>query len=440
MIWGILLLATIFRLVNINQSLWLDEASQVLMSQKSLYYIIFERSGDFHPPLSYLMYHFWLMLGSSEIWLRLLPIIFGVSTVFVIYKLSQKLFSEKIALISALFLATAPYHIYYSQEIRMYSMATFFASLSLYFFVTSKKWGYVLATVALLYTHYMGVFLVFGQLLYKKNLKLIGIVLLLYLPWIPFLWSQLQTGVKADQYLPGWGSLLSLDPIKAIPLTFLKFSIGRIDFENTYIYLLVAVGVLVFYGALLLKSFELKETKLIWFWLFIPILLSWVISFFIPINQPFRLLFILPAFCILLAVGVNQLGRLWKLWLLGVTAISLTGLSIYWTDPKFQREDWRTATQEVPNNAIFAWPVPFDPYIWYGGKGKGVIQHLPSEETVAVKMLVLNQSEVYFFEYLQPLSDPNHLVQKWLDGNGYKLEKTLNYNGVGFVYKYKKNE
>ena len=36
MIIGIILVvAIIFRLVNINQSLWLDEATQVLLSQKS---------------------------------------------------------------------------------------------------------------------------------------------------------------------------------------------------------------------------------------------------------------------------------------------------------------------------------------------------------------------------------------------------------------------
>ena len=135
-------------------------------------------------------------------------------------------------------------------------------------------------------------------------------------------------------------------------------------------------------------------------------------------------------FCILLAVGVNQLGRLWQLWLLGVTAISLTGLSIYWTDPRFQREDWRAATNEIPANAIFAWPVPFDPYIWYGGKGVGVIKEFPIDLG----------NEVYLFEYLQALSDPEKRIQKKLEENGYEVEKTLNYNGVGFVYKYKKNE
>ena len=440
MIWVILLLAFILRLVNINQSLWLDEAAQILMSQRSLYSIIFERSNDFHPPLSYLMSHLWLMLGSSEIWLRLLPVIFGVGTVFIIYKLCQKLFDEKIALISALLLSTAPYHVYYSQEIRMYSIAAFFASLSMYFFITNKRMGYVLSTAALLYTHYMGAFLLVAQFIYKRNWNFLGLVLLTYLPWLPFLMTQLQNGVKADQYLPGWSDLLSIDPIKAIPLTFIKFSVGRINIEDIYLYGVVALVIFGFYGLLLLKSLNDKVTKIVWYWLGIPLISAWLISFILPMNQPFRLLFTIPAFYILLAVGINKLGKYWKLGLLGVLLISITGLFIYWTNPKFHREDWRAATNEIPANVIFAWPVPFDPYIWYGGKGKGVVRHFPANKDEVSKSMGLlgNLSEVYFFEYLQTLSDPNKEIQTWLTENGYVLIKTLNYNGVGLIYKYTK--
>lgn len=451
MIWGILLLATIFRLININQSLWLDEASQVLMSQKSLNFIIFERSGDFHPPLSYLIYHFWLMLGSSEIWLRLLPLIFGVATVFIIYKLCQKLFTKKIALISALLLATAPYHIYYSQEIRMYSMAAFFAAFSMLSLSYNKKTWYVLTTIALILTHYMGGFLLLATIFYiwreKKELmefsKLWGLVILGILPWLPFLIQQLQNGVKADQYLPGWSNLLNVDPLKAIPLIFIKFGIGRISIDNNLLYGFIALLVYIIFGYLILQAIKSKlNLKPILTWGFIPIILTFLISFIVPMNQPFRLLFILPAFYILLAIGIEQLNKYWKLGLGAVLIVSLSGLSFYYLNPKFQREDWRGVTKDIPKNAIFAWPLPFDPYIWYGGKGVGVVKHFPAKENeLATNMENAKLGkEVYLFEYLQALSDPNHEIQKWLGNNGYTMEKTLNYNEVGFVYKYKKDE
>lgn len=451
MIWITLVLAMVVRLVNLNQSLWLDEATQAVLSSKSLSYIWFERGGDFHPPLSYILTHFWLMVGTSEIWLRLLPVFFGVATVFVIYKISQKLFSEKIALISSLLLATAPYHIYYSQEIRMYSMTTFFASLSMYFFVTSKPVGYVLSTAALLYTHYMGIFLVLSQAIYflinnKKEFlnysKLLLGIFLIYLLWIPQLYQQLISGVKADQYLPGWGSLLSLEPLKALPLTFIKFGIGRIDFENIYVYKAVAVAVLGFYGLLALKALS-KETKLIWLWLLVPIIFSWLISFFVPINQPFRLLLTLPAFYLLLSLGICYLGKWQKIALGIVIIISIWGLSLYYFNPKFWREDWRGAVGFINKNIgddtdiLFVWPEPFPPYIWYHGKnGVGLIQKFPASSIEIKTNLskLSNSKQVYLFEYLQDLSDPQRITQQELIKSGYQLKETKDFRGVGFVY------
>lgn len=460
MIWIILLVALFLRLVNLNQSLWLDEATQAILSQKSLYSIWFERAGDFHPPLSYLLYHFWMFLGTSEIWLRFLSVLFGVATIFIIYKISKKLFNQQVAIFAALFMATAPFHIYYSQEIRMYAIATFFALLSMYYFVRDKRIGYVLSTTALIYTHYMGGFLILAQMVYlffhKKGeilnyLKYLGFIFLLYIPWAPRLLNQLENGFSANQYLPGWANFLSLDPSLAIPLTFLKFSIGRINFDNLSLYSFFAAVVLAFFGYLttlgLLKN-KTKEVKLLLFWLLIPIFLAWLISFLIPINQPFRLLFCLPAFYILLAIGIETLSsriRPWRLAVAGVLLVNFLSAGIYFTNPKFQREDWRGAVSFINKSlnenskVIFAWSEPFPPYYWYQGKdGIGVVKKFPATENgVSKNMEALNsKKEIYFFEYLQALSDPNRYTSSWLTENGYSLKQTLNFNGVGLVYHY----
>src|SRR5258708_1476796 len=133
-LWIIIFVALVLRLINVNQSLWLDEEKQVLLCKEQLRNIFWQRSVDVHPPLSYVLMHFWVVVNSSEIWLRLLSVIFGVLTVWVLYIFSSKIFSEKIALLSSFFLSISPYHIYYSQEVRMYSEAIFFATVSMYFF------------------------------------------------------------------------------------------------------------------------------------------------------------------------------------------------------------------------------------------------------------------------------------------------------------------
>lgn len=68
-----------------GQSFWLDEASQAMMSQKTVSEIWYQRSGDFHPPLFYLLAHYWMQVSHSEIWLRILPVIFGVVSIYLIY-------------------------------------------------------------------------------------------------------------------------------------------------------------------------------------------------------------------------------------------------------------------------------------------------------------------------------------------------------------------
>src|SRR3990167_6457501 len=92
MFW-ILLLALVLRLINLNQSLWLDEAFQF----KSTYFFSLKDlltvylPGDFNPPLSYLInFGVGKVFGYSEIALRLPSVIFGVITVWLVYKLANK--------------------------------------------------------------------------------------------------------------------------------------------------------------------------------------------------------------------------------------------------------------------------------------------------------------------------------------------------------------
>lgn len=456
MIFLILILAFILRLININQSFWLDEATQAILSSKSIEYIWFERGGDFHPPLSYLLTHFWLMGGTNEIWLRLLPILFGVGTVFGIYKLGGKLVDKRFGLLSALLFSLAPFHIYYSQELRMYSMATFFATWSMYFLLTRHSIGYIGASLALLLTHYLGFFVIFAQLLYivfvQKNitkwyLKNLGVTLALWGLWLPQFLIQLRSGVNIDQYLPGWRELLSLSLVKSIPLTFIKFSIGRIDFDNKIVYGLVALVVVLCIGTLMVWGIRKarEETRLLIFWLLVPIILALMISIKIPLFQPFRLLVILPAFYLLVALGIWYLGRWKNLSISLVILISLGGLLLFNLNPRYWREDWRGATnfinQKVDSNSavVFAWPVPFPPYEWYKGReGIGAVKSFPASELeVKNNMGKLNDKEnIYLFEYLQALSDPSRNIQKWLGENGYQLKDTSNFNGVGFIYHY----
>src|SRR3990167_7917065 len=127
MIYIILILAFILRVIKLNQSLWLDEAINInAIRGLGFKDIVFNYSlGDFHPPLYHVLLKSWMLIFPvSEIRIRMMSVILGVATIFITYKIAKALFEKKTALISAALLSTAPLHIYYSQEARMYMLAS----------------------------------------------------------------------------------------------------------------------------------------------------------------------------------------------------------------------------------------------------------------------------------------------------------------------------
>lgn len=461
-IFFLLFLGLILRLINLNQSFWLDEGAQMIMSQKSLWFQWFGRGNDFQPPLYYFITHFWLKLGRSEWFLRLPAVFFGVATVYLIYLLAKKLFNEKLGLLSALFLAVAPYHIYYSQELRMYSLLAFLATASMLFLIERKWLAFILVTTALLYTHYSAFFLILSQAVYiffwqrgvfKPFLKSLFLSLFLYLPWLPQFFKQLGAGSNLVSLLPGWREMANLPVLKALPLTFIKFSFGRISFFDKTIYALIVIFVSAAYGYLFFRALKKVSREKIFLlnWLFLPILAALMISVFIPMYQPFRLIFTLIPFYLLLALGTLSLKKKHQfLGIILVLAISLFGLFFYYFNPRFHRENWREATAFVESQdpektvAIFEFSEPFAPYQWYSQgrvRAYGVLPGLRAiPEVVEERMLAITEDaeNVYLFQYLQPLTDPESLVEQWLKENHFQEKTIKDFSSVGFVYNYEK--
>src|SRR3989338_8092949 len=103
-------------------------------------------------------------------------------------------------MLAALFLATAPLHIYYSQEARMYAMETFLTVLVVWYLVNiidskSKLYflGLVASSVLLIYSDYLPLFfidsvfvylLIYERRLVRRWVSWILISALFYLPWL----------------------------------------------------------------------------------------------------------------------------------------------------------------------------------------------------------------------------------------------------------------
>jgi mannosyltransferase len=130
----LLLAAFALRLYRLDhQELWGDEAHSAYVSKLPLPSAVSPRT-ETNPPLYHLLLSLWVRLtGSSVFALRFLSLVLGVLTVPLVYRLARLAFGVSVGLLAALLCAISPFQVYYSQEARMYALATFVTTLSMFF-------------------------------------------------------------------------------------------------------------------------------------------------------------------------------------------------------------------------------------------------------------------------------------------------------------------
>ncbi len=499
----VLILALGLRLPFLNGSFWLDEAAQALESSRSLSQQ-FNIIPDFQPPLIHLITHFALYLSQQEWWLRLIAaLIPGLVTIWAAYQLGRKLFDHQTGLITSLLLATNSFHVFYSQELRPYSLPAMWATLSWLSLINltkpfnnsaqkkPPKWthwlGFALLTLAGLYSSYLYPFLVIAQLAYilltqkislnNETLKLclisISGAIIGFLPWLPTFIKQLQAGQQLRQTLPGWETVVSLTQLKALPLTIAKFVFGLSNLEANWFYVTASGLVALFTLGLfiiiarLIRSKQLKLNKFLipTFWFIIPLITSWLVSFWVPVVRPKRLLFLLPALYLLIAslitTGLKHLAQLKPKSVIRLSAylllfillgLNFYSLSQYYLEPKLQRENWRSLYSEIQTRfperetiTVFSFRQPFAPWRWYNrsqftslATGKNNINQVDNLNQQLKP--IFDYEFVLVFDYLRDLTDPNDQLPQAIESYGYTQIGTIERPKIGFVRIYVKQQ
>lgn len=393
MIFFILIFGFVLRLINLNQSLWLDEAITALAVKNNSFIELITKfsPGDFHPPLYYLFLKFWTMFfGFSEVALRMPSVIFGVLAIFFIYKIGGKK--------AAILMAVSPLGVYYSQEARMYSLAMFLVTASAFFFIKKKRILFVVFFLGALYTDYVP-WLMFPVFLSREIFwVIVGLI-----PLIPLLLTQMVSVFSASG--SSWGDILGRASLKNLFLVPAKFVVGRISLPVWVYAIFVAV-----YGYFMTFS----RNKIYWAWFTAPLILGFILSFKIPIFTYFRFLFVLPAFILLLSQSPKKI-------ILFITIISLGSLAYFNLNPKYWREDWRSAVNYIKTNP--------------GQIIMPNIAQAASLEYYNADLKIKNTSSVYLFRYVREIFDSEDLALKQLENTGYKFSESKNFNGV-VIWKY----
>jgi 4-amino-4-deoxy-L-arabinose transferase-like glycosyltransferase len=154
------------------QNVWWDEALAIWARRKGFIGMTLWTASDVHPPLFFWsLFGITRLAGESEYVARFPSLIYGVLTIPLTYQLGRRLVNGRVALLSALLISMARFHVWWSQEMRMYMLAGLLGTASLYFAVRwwereergdPLAWRslvpYGVATLGALLTIYLSVF------------------------------------------------------------------------------------------------------------------------------------------------------------------------------------------------------------------------------------------------------------------------------------------
>lgn len=402
MMLAILLLAFFLRVLKLDsQSFWWDETLTVYGSNQDMIPLlqgVVERRV--HPPLFYVLMHFWLLIGREQFVARIFAVIWGTLSVAVVYPAGRLVGGHKVGTFSALLLAISPYAVWYSQEARMYSLIAFLVLAANYFFIKTwqqdhlKYWlGYSAFTLLSIWTHHICLFVITAQLTFlilnrrrchesmiRRWLACITLIGLLYLPWVALIFA---TGGFYSAAI-GW---VPFPQPQDLFWTLYEFALGSTSEPRNIFNLLIALLCL---SLLALSLFIAPKKKTathqrsgIFFlacWLFIPLILVFSISLGLPMSQKRSIYmdryftFLSPAYTTLVAYGLSALlrlnrkfGLLTLLVMLIPTSISLQNL---YFDERYFRDDWRGAVRYIQENdgaddPILVKPSFFVPLLYY---------------------------------------------------------------------------
>lgn len=139
----ILLLAFGLRVWDLAEhNLWWDEGIGVWVARLPLWEGVRWTATDSHPPLHYMVLHLWRRVaGEGEYVLRFPSVVAGFLTVVLTYRLGRSLGGDATGVLAALLVALSRFSIVWSQEVRMYGLATTLSTASLWAAIELWKQG-----------------------------------------------------------------------------------------------------------------------------------------------------------------------------------------------------------------------------------------------------------------------------------------------------------
>lgn len=218
-------LSALVRSRQLNGGFWIDEGLSVGIAHHHWSSIPGILNQDGSPPGYYLLLGLWIrVFGDGERATHSLSLIFGLACVPLAYAAGRAIFDRRTGVFCATLAAFDPFLTYYAQETRMYEVEALLSFVAAYAYVQGilrdrSVWAVALvpSIAAMVYVHNWALFFCVGltaatfvcarQKLKRFALVAVGVAVL-YLPWAPTVWGQLQHTGAPWSTVPGFRDLV----------------------------------------------------------------------------------------------------------------------------------------------------------------------------------------------------------------------------------------
>ncbi|HIE43534.1 MAG TPA: glycosyltransferase family 39 protein [Candidatus Omnitrophica bacterium] len=307
----VFLLGILLRIYKLSaKDFWFDEAGKLLVENNL--YICFEMLR----PLFNIFLYLWLkIVPHNEFAIRVLPFIFGIASLPIIYLYGKEMFNREIALFCTFLLSVSPLHVWYSQELKAYTLTTFLTIAVAYYFyrfVKEEKFHLMIVLsfimILLVYTTYLSfailvieaLFLIIvkrGKLLKKWSIHPL-IVFACFSPRLLHLLWRMR--IVKESF---WISEPTLESVWA---TFANFNLGYTG--SNFLFQFSLYLTLPFLIFALFKVKREKEIQLNFLLLFVPLVSALIYSFLsTPIFITRQFVQFTPFYYLLISRGLYQI-------------------------------------------------------------------------------------------------------------------------------------
>ncbi|MGJ3247049.1 MAG: glycosyltransferase family 39 protein [Elainellaceae cyanobacterium] len=376
----ILLVAATLYIYNLDgESCWIDELLSIddAKSGKGL------PPRNLIRPLYYMLLSAWMVVDSSDFWLRGLSVLFGLGSIFLVYRLACRTCGRTEGVIAASLMTFSPLFVNHTQEIRMYVMSACLGLAGTLAFIRAIErpslancgWWASLRFLAML-TFPLNVTLLLPDALFvlvtfrhhrKLLLQFGACFALIGLFWIPSILSVMSALSPSSAYVkhhsekdaPGLAHIFRM--LKFLTVWPFRVQTNPIlaNFYKGFTALLAALA-----GIALLR--KRHTNRLLWIaaWAILPSAQVFVFSQVSTSLWVQRyLLFVCPYVFILLAAGLTRIWHQWRvaaIAIIGCYVVAVTGGLVHYYSVQ-ERTDYREAievieTNEQPGDAI-AWSI-----------------------------------------------------------------------------------